>query len=104
MRKALSIGVVVICVMLLLSLGGVWIAKRSLSAAGVEQLDWQGLRFNRSGLHLAQLSGVYRDAQGLMAFQLAGLRLQLGGASRWRLAAIEAQDVQLEWQPSPQAP
>lgn len=104
MRKALSIGVVVICVMLLLSLGGVWIAKRSLSAAGVEQLDWQGLRFNRSGLHLAQLSGVYRDAQGLMDFQLAGLQLQLGGASRWRLAAIEAQEVQLDWQPSPQVP
>ena len=72
MRKALSIGVVLICVMLLLGVAGVWFAKRSLSAAGVEQLDWQGLRFNRTGLHLAQLSGVYRDSQGLMDFQSGG--------------------------------
>lgn len=103
MRKALIIVVALTCVLLLLTAGGVLFAKRSLTAAGVEQLDWQGLRVNRSGLHIGQLSGVYRDPQGELGFQLSGLILRLGGESPLRLGALDVRTLQLDWQPDAEA-
>lgn len=103
MRKALIIGVALTGVLLLLTAGGVWFAQRTLTAAGVEQLDWQGLRVDRSGLHIEQLSGFYRDPQGALGFQLSGLMLRLGGESSLHLAAIEVRTLQLDWQPDAEA-
>lgn len=99
MRKALSIVVALVCLILLMALAGIYLTQRALTAAGIEQLDWQGLRLTRSGLYLAQLAGRYRGQQGDLDFQLSELQLQLGGESRLRLAALDLQALQLEWRP-----
>ncbi|WP_022963881.1 intermembrane phospholipid transport protein YdbH family protein [Halopseudomonas pelagia] len=99
MRKALSIVVGLVCLILLLMAVAVFLAQRALTAAGVEQLDWQGLRLDHSGLQIEQLSGRYRDQQGLLGFQFGELTVRLGGESPLRLAALEVQNLALDWQP-----
>lgn len=100
MRKALSIGVVVTCMALALGLTAWWLVQRALTAAGIEELEWQGLRLSGVGLQLQTLSGRYRDSEGELRFDVSGLRLQLGGESRLRLREISAERVDLDWHPN----
>lgn len=101
MRKALSIGVAVVCLVLVLVLTAWVLAQRALTAAGIEQLEWRGLSLSGGAVQLQELSGVYRDAQGEAAFELSGLRVRPGGQSRSRLAEVSAESAQLSWQPLP---
>ncbi|KAA0694283.1 hypothetical protein DT594_13385 [Halopseudomonas laoshanensis] len=99
MRKALSIVVALIGLILVLALTGVFLAQRALTAAGIGQLEWQGLRLGWSGVQVEQITGNYHAQQGTLAFQISALQLQLGGDSRFRLAAINLQTLQLDWRP-----
>ncbi|MEH6491669.1 YdbH domain-containing protein [Halopseudomonas sp.] len=85
MRKALG---VVITVLVLASLGlgvSVWWAQRALSAAGVQQLEWQGVGWQQGGLELAGLSFVLPSG----SVALEQLRLVPGWRDGPRLRVLE---------------
>ncbi len=91
MRKALG---VVITVLLLAALGlsvSVWWAQRALSDAGVQQLQWQGVGWQRGGMELALLSLVMPS--GTVAVEQ--LRLVPGWRDGPRIRVLEIKHAEL---------
>ncbi len=104
MRKAAISAVVVLLLVLQAALlAGQWL-QRSLTAAGVEQLDWQQLRWGDGALHLQQLSGAYVAEQGRLGFRLHGVRLQPVWRAGPRIAQLQVEQMQLVWQPAQNLP
>ena len=104
MRKA-ALGAVVVLLFVLLAavLAGQWL-QRSLTAAGIEQLDWQQLRWSDGALQLGQLGGAYATEQGRLGFRLEGIRLQPVWRGGPRVAQLRVEHMQLVWQPAANLP
>src|SRR5690554_1724229 len=75
MRKVVGLIGIVLILGLLALLAGQW-AQRSLLAAGVQQLNWQQLRWHQGALQLAQLSAVHVSEQGRVGMRADGVRLR----------------------------
>ncbi len=100
MRKiAISAGVVLLLSLLAALLAGHWL-QRTLDAAGVEQLDWQQLRWSDGALRAAEVSGSYRLDLGRMSFRAQQLTVHPVWRGAPRLQSIGVDGLQLVWQPS----
>lgn len=96
------IGIVLILGLLAL-LAGQW-AQRSLLAAGVQQLNWQQLRWHEGTLQLGQLSAVHVSEQGRMGVRAEGLSLRPVWRGGPRIEWLRVDGLQLVWQPAATLP
>lgn len=103
MRKLAGLMVVVLALVLLAVAGGQWV-QRSLVAAGVEQLDWQQLRWRDGTLQLAQLSGAYVNEQGRIGVRAQDISLRPAWRGGPRIERLLIDDLQLIWQPAETLP
>lgn len=99
MRKmAVSAGVILLLVLAVV-LAGQWL-QRNLQAFGLEQLDWQQVRWADGALRAAEISGNYRLEQGRMSFRARQLIVRPVWRGGPRLHSVDVDGLQLTWQPS----
>src|SRR5690606_41185922 len=104
MRKAVvSAGAVLLVLLLVAVLTGQWL-QRTLTAAGLEQLHWQQLRWTDGALWLGEASGVQVTEQGRLGFRLDGIRLQPAWRDGPRIEQLLIDELQLVWQSAQQLP
>ncbi|SES03141.1 intermembrane phospholipid transport protein YdbH family protein [Halopseudomonas bauzanensis] len=104
MRKAVvSAGAVLLVLLLAAVLTGQWL-QRTLTAAGLEQLHWQQLRWTDGALWLGEASGVQVTEQGRLGFRLDGIRLQPTWRDGPRIEQLLIDELQLVWQSAQQLP
>lgn len=99
MRKFAVSTAVVLLLLLAGLLAGQWV-QRSLTAAGLEQLDWQQLRWSDGALRVRAINGSYRLDQGRMGFQARQLIVRPVWRGGPRLEKIDVSGLQLVWQPT----
>ena len=103
MRKVASLMGVVLILALLGVLAGQWL-QRSLLAAGVQQLDWQQLRWRDGALQLEQLSAVQVSEQGRVGLRAERLSLRPVWRGGPRIEQLLIDQLQLDWQPAATLP
>lgn len=103
MRKVVGLIGIVLLLGLLALLAGQW-AQRSLLAAGIEQLNWQQLRWHEGAVQLAGLSAVQVSEQGRMGLRAEGLSLRPVWRAGPRVELLLIDELQLVWQPAAALP
>ena len=103
MRKVASLIGVVLVLALLGVLAGQWL-QRSLLDAGVQQLDWQQLRWRDGALQLGGLRAVHVSEQGRVGLRADGVRLRPVWRSGPRVEQVLVDQLTLLWQPAATSP
>ena len=103
MRKVASLIGVVLIVVLLGVLAGQWL-QRSLLGAGVQQLDWQQLRWRDGALQLGGLSAVHVSEQGRLGLRADAVRLRPVWRAGPRIEQLLIDQLTLVWQPAATLP
>lgn len=103
MRKVVTLITVLLVLTLLALFAGQWL-QRSLVAAGVEQLQWQQLRWREGSLQLHQVSAVYVSEQGRVGIRGQGVSLKPVWSGGPRLEQLLVEKLQLVWQPADNLP
>ena len=103
MRKLAGLIGVLLILGLLALLAGQW-AERSLVAAGVQQLEWQQLRWRGGALQLAGVSAVHVSEQGRMGVRLGEVQLRPVWRGGPRIEQLLIDELRLVWQPAEQLP
>ena len=103
MRKVASLIGVVLVLVLLGVLAGQWL-QRSLLAAGVQQLDWQQLRWRDGALQLDELSAVHVGEQGRVGLRAERLSLRPVWRAGPRIEQLLIDQLKLVWQPAAAVP
>lgn len=101
MRTAFRVLLVVVAVLMLAGIFAVQWMQRTLLEAGVERLDWEGVRWSGRELTVRELSGLYRGDDGALQFSGNDLRIVLVWRSGPRLELINIGDLDFEWVPVP---
>ncbi len=104
MRTAFRVLLVVVAVLMLAGIFAVQWMQRTLLEAGVERLDWEGVRWSGRELTVRELSGLYRGDDGALQFSGNDLRIVLVWRSGPRLELINIGDLDFEWVPVPPPP
>ncbi|WP_373185636.1 YdbH domain-containing protein [Halopseudomonas sp.] len=100
MRWGVRLLAAIVALLLILMLAAFLLLRHSLSAAGIDQLAWQGLGWAGGALRVEQLSARHTDAVGArLEIDLRALQLEPGWAGGPHLAVLQAQELQLDWQP-----
>lgn len=103
MRKVVTL-ITVILLLLLLGLAGAQWLQRTLLAAGVEQLEWQQLRWHAGALQLKQLTGVYVSEQGRVGVRAEAVELRPVWRGGPRIERLQMSELHLVWQSAAQLP
>ena len=103
MRKLAGLIGVVLILGLLALLAGQW-AERSLVAAGVQQLEWQQLRWRDGALQLAEVSAVHVSEQGRVAVRVSEVQLRPVWRGGPRIQQLLIDELRLVWQPAEKLP
>lgn len=104
MRTAFRVLLVVVAVVMLAGIFAVQWMQRTLLEAGVERLDWEGVRWSGRELSVRELSGVYRGNDGELQFSGNDLRVVLVWRSGPKLELINIGDLDFDWEPAPPPP
>ncbi|HDZ55622.1 MAG TPA: hypothetical protein ENI17_00515 [Pseudomonas xinjiangensis] len=99
MRTAFRILIVVVALLMLAGFFAVQTAQRMLLEAGVEQLEWQGVRWSGRELSVAQVTGLYNAGQGQMQFSVKDLRVALIWRSGPKLQVLNIGELDMDWEP-----
>lgn len=102
-RKVATLITVILVLILLALFAGQWL-QRSLVAAGIEQLEWQQLRWHEGSLQLDQISAVYVSEQGRVGIRGQGVSLKPVWRGGPRLQQLLVEELQLVWQPAENLP
>ena len=103
MRKLAGLIGVVLILGLLALFAGQWV-QRSLVAAGVQQLDWQQVRWHDGSLQLGQVSVVHVSEQGRVAVGMSEVQLRPVWRGGPRIEQLLIDELRLVWQPAEQLP
>lgn len=103
MRKVAGLMGVVL-VLVVLALLAVYWSQRSLLAVGVQQLEWEQLRWRDGNLHVAELSAVYVNDQGSARARLANVTLRPAWRDGPRIELLLIDELQLVWQSADNRP
>ena len=99
MRKVAGLIGVMLILGLLAVLAGQWV-ERSLVAAGVQQLDWQQVRWRDGALRLGQVSVVHVSEQGRVAVRGSEVQLRPVWRGGPRIEQLLIDELRLLWQPA----
>ena len=102
-RKVATLITVILMLILLVLFAGQWL-QRSLVAAGIEQLEWQQLRWREGSLQLDQISAVYVSEQGRVGIRGQGVSLKPVWRGGPRAEQLLVEELQLVWQPAENLP
>ncbi|GGC92752.1 intermembrane phospholipid transport protein YdbH family protein [Halopseudomonas salina] len=101
MRLGVRLLAVLVVLLLALAFAAVLLMQQRLTAAGIDQFDWAGVGWSDGGLQLERVAGRYTDASGAqLQIHARALRIAPAWSGGPRLAAFQADHLQLEWQPT----
>ncbi len=102
MQKALRWALVIVLLLGLASLFVFHWAQRTLIDAGLEDIDWQGLRYSSGEFHLNRVTGVYVGGNGRLRFELEQVRLEPTWQDGPRILLLDIRDLDLDWDAGPE--
>ena len=102
MQRALRTGLVILLLLMLVGLVAYHWVQRALVDAGVEELEWQGMRYSGGEFHLDRVSGVYSSSDGRLQFELEAVRLAPTWDDGPRVLLLDVRDLDLEWEAGPE--
>ncbi|SDT19658.1 Dicarboxylate transport [Halopseudomonas xinjiangensis] len=94
----------ILVIVLFLGLAGLFTfhwAQRALLDAGLEDVDWQGLRYSSGEFHLNRVTGVYVGGNGRLRFELKEVRLEPTWQNGPSVLLLDIRDLDLDWNAGP---
>lgn len=100
MRSGMRLLAAFLVLLLMLTGSALWLVQQRLGAAGIDQLDWHGLGWSEGALRVEALSARHTDPTGArLAIKATELLIEPVWAGGPALAVLQAQRLELDWEP-----